>query len=335
MDGCAGAAPFILKSVIGSAQWLRSLSIRTSFFSWEPGASQLHAKHLGVPAHFELSLLDDYSVFSAFHTVTFLKITLASPTADRKLSPGRPLLSLYRAGVEGILTHLLSAPLSGSSANSTTAVRNIAIVFEPGYGTVRYLSGLGNPAEREASETGVHQELGQWSYGMGRAAAVEGLLGAGFEEILVHTDSGRLRASFSGLKALSIRLWDPYESEGHTWWFSEVSKRLPTLHAMRILHVDVRDDCEHRATLLLSCWLRHFLRSRDEREWRLSVASRVLSGSTVLAQPPVLTAMYMCVPVQPRYRHVRGRTSCGLIRCQWLTPGCSSALSLGSRLRPL
>ncbi len=86
--------------------------------------------------------------------------------------------------MEGILTHLPSTSLSGSSANLTTAVTNIAIVIEPGYGTVPYLSGLEIPAEREVvgpdrkypSETGDRQEPRQWSYGMGRAAAVEGLL---------------------------------------------------------------------------------------------------------------------------------------------------------------
>ncbi|KAI0717273.1 hypothetical protein C8T65DRAFT_738119 [Cerioporus squamosus] len=134
-----------------------------------------------------------------------------------------------------------------------SALRDISIIVEPGWDRVRYLSGLGDPSKRETvgSDADLHeavvlQDPRQWSYDMGRAAAVEGLLGAGLEEIMVDTDSGRLRPSFSSLQTLSVRLWDPYESKEHSWWLGEISKRLPTLYAMRIVHVDVRDIWENK-----------------------------------------------------------------------------------------
>ncbi|RPD63717.1 hypothetical protein L227DRAFT_608272 [Lentinus tigrinus ALCF2SS1-6] len=230
VNGCSSAAPFILESIVGSAPWLQVLSIRTSFFSWQP---------------------HDYNVFSAFRNVTSLTVTLASPTVERRLPPGLTLISLYRKGMQDVLFHIGLA-YSGTSMDQTAALRDITIAIEPGYGTVPYLSGSKDPAVQElirADEGHLHeagqQNPRQWSYGMGRAAALEWLLGVGFEDILVETDKGRLRPAFSALQTLSIKLWDPYEREEYAWWVGEVSKRLPVLHAMGLLHVDVKDDWEN------------------------------------------------------------------------------------------
>ena len=120
------------------------------------------------------------------------------------------------------------------------ALENIAVVLEPGYGTVAYLSGLSKHKEMDPP-----QDPRQWSYGMGRAAALEGLFGAAFEDILVDTEKRRLKPSFSALQSFSIRLWDPYEGEEHAWWRDETVKHLPTLQAMGLLRVQVSHDCEY------------------------------------------------------------------------------------------
>ena len=127
------------------------------------------------------------------------------------------------------------------------ALKELTVVLEPGYGTVAYLSGLSKVAERgtNRAEMDPPQDPRQWSYGMGRAAALEGLFGAAFEDILVDTEKRRLKPSFSALQSFSIRLWDPYEGEEHAWWLDETVKHLPTLQAMGLLRVQVSHDCEY------------------------------------------------------------------------------------------
>ena len=124
--------------------------------------------------------------------------------------------------------------------NRSIALKDITVVLEPGYGTVAYLSGLSKHKEMDPP-----QDLRQWSYGMGRATALEGLFGAAFEDILVDTEKRRLKPSFSALRSFSIRLWDPHEGEEHAWWLDETVKHLSTLHAMGLLRVQVSHDCEY------------------------------------------------------------------------------------------
>ena len=133
-----------------------------------------------------------------------------------------------------------------ASAYAAPRLRRLSLSYEPGLGTIQYLSGLDVSPIPTNSTSVDAEEQKCWSYGASRKEAVDLLLGVWLEDFMVgDVDQCRhLRERFSALRTLTLRVWDTDQGEDDAWWVAEVSKRLPTLHRLGLLRLQCMRDCE-------------------------------------------------------------------------------------------